>query len=105
MKLFVTDHDGVDHQLIGEEGKSIMEIINAANVEIAAQCGGSCSCATCHVYVDTAWISLLPEPDEDEAAMLELAVDVEDRSRLSCQIRASSAIDGLRLQLAPGTRV
>lgn len=105
MKLLVTDQDGGQHVLEGEDGRSIMEIIHGANLEIAAQCGGCCACATCHVYVEPEWLGRLPAPDEEEEAMLELAMEVGPRSRLSCKITASEELDGLAVSLAPGTRV
>jgi 2Fe-2S ferredoxin len=63
---------------------------------IDAECGGACACATCHVYVDPAWRGRVGEPEGTEADMLEFAVDViEGRSRLSCQIAITEALDGL----------
>ena len=62
---------------------------------IEAVCGGACSCATCHVYVDEKWLSKLPQKSEDEAEKLEFAAGVQPNSRLSCQIEINDELDGL----------
>ena len=62
---------------------------------ILATCGGSCSCATCHVYVDDDWLDKLPGPELEESDMLDTAHDLKDNSRLSCQIVVSEELDGL----------
>jgi 2Fe-2S ferredoxin len=68
---------------------------------ILADCGGACTCATCHVHVDPAWLSRLPPPDDNESAMIDCALHVQDNSRLSCQITLVEALDGLTLHLPP----
>jgi len=97
--LLVTDLEGNEHTLEGKDGWSVMEIIRDSNVHINAICGGSCSCSTCHVHVDSAWLSKLEEKSEDEAATLELAEDLSDASRLGCQIKFSDALDGLKVKM------
>jgi 2Fe-2S ferredoxin len=67
---------------------------------IVAECGGACSCATCHVYVDPAWAAKLPPPDAQEGGMLECVLDRQATSRLSCQIVLTPALDGLVLRVA-----
>lgn len=62
---------------------------------ILADCGGAMSCATCHVYVDEAWIPVVGAAEDVEQAMLEMAVDPRENSRLSCQVRISEAMSGL----------
>ncbi len=62
---------------------------------ILAECGGACSCATCHVHIDPDWIEKLPPMDDLEREMLDFADDVDEYSRLSCQIKISDALDGL----------
>ena len=74
MKIFVTDHDGVEHEIKGTEGWQIMEIIRDEGLSIKAECGGSCACATCHIYVDENWMTKLPEKSEEEADMLDLSL-------------------------------
>ncbi len=78
------------------EGFSVMEgaVKNAVD-GIVAECGGACACATCHVYVDQAWLEKLPPQGEMELAMLDFADSRRDNSRLSCQIRVTAALDGL----------
>ncbi|HIV71846.1 MAG TPA: (2Fe-2S)-binding protein [Candidatus Aquabacterium excrementipullorum] len=92
--------------LDAREGASVMEAAIFGNVRgIDAECGGSCACATCHVYVDEADLARLPPPDQIEAEMLE-AVAAERRpgSRLSCQIMMTPALDGLTVHV-PETQV
>jgi ferredoxin, 2Fe-2S len=103
MKIYVTDKDGKEHALDATDDWSVMEIIRDAGIEMLAQCGGSCACATCHVYVDEAWNAKLPEPTEEEIGMLDGAFDVNDQSRLSCQIMCSPAVDGLKIKIASGS--
>jgi 2Fe-2S ferredoxin len=62
---------------------------------IIAECGGACSCATCHVYVDPAWQDKLPPPEPIEDGMLDCVLDRQPNSRLSCQIRLRDEIDGI----------
>ncbi|QQR69599.1 MAG: 2Fe-2S iron-sulfur cluster binding domain-containing protein [Alphaproteobacteria bacterium] len=103
MKIFVTDTDGKKHELEATKDWSLMEIIREGGLPIQAQCGGSCACATCHVYVDPAWIDKLPASTEEEEGMLDGAPGVEARSRLSCQIVFDESLDGIHLILAPGS--
>ncbi len=67
---------------------------------IVAECGGACSCATCHVYVDPAWAAKLPPPEAQESGMLECVLDRQDTSRLSCQIVLTPELDGLVVRVA-----
>jgi 2Fe-2S ferredoxin len=103
MKIFVTDQQGERHELEGIEGWRVMEIIRDYGLPIKAECGGCCSCATCHVYVDEAWLAKLYPPNEEEQDLLDTAPDVKDNSRLSCQILMAEDLDGLELTLAPGS--
>lgn len=100
MKIFVTDLDGKEHALDAPEGWRVMEIIRDHGLPIKAECGGSCACATCHVYVDESWQSKIPPRSEEEDYMLDEAFDLRDNSRLSCQIIMDAALDGLKLRLA-----
>ena len=70
-------------------------------MQIKAECGGACACATCHVYVDEDWKDKVPEKSEEEMDMLDLAFDVQENSRLSCQITITPGLDGLKVTLAP----
>lgn len=79
-----------------EVGQSLMQAAKAAEIaEIEAECGGACACATCHVYIDAAWGERLDPKTPEEEAMLQFASNVEDSSRLSCQIEVTEAMDGL----------
>ena len=101
MKLHVIDRAGTEHRLDALEGWRVMEIIRDHELPIKAECGGACSCATCHVYVDPAWLDRLVPPLAEEIAMLDQAFDVRDNSRLSCQILFRPDFDGLTVTLAP----
>jgi 2Fe-2S ferredoxin len=104
MEVTITDVDGAVHRLTdGKAGQSLMELAKAHAIKgIFADCGGACSCATCHVYVDETWMEAVGRPDEIEFGMLDMAADVaRPNSRLSCQIKLSDALDGLRVTVAP----
>ncbi len=104
MKLVIFDQEKQKHEISAKEGLPAMEAIRDAGLPIAAQCGGCASCATCHVYVDEAWLNKLPPVSDEESAMLEMAEGLAPNSRLSCQIVMTEALDNLALQLAPGTQ-
>lgn len=101
MKIVVVDYDGVEHELEAVEGWSAMEIIREYGLPIKAECGGACSCATCHVYVDPEWFGKLPVKRQEEEERLDDAFDLKETSRLSCQIVLDETLDGLRITLAP----
>ncbi len=101
MKIYVTDLKGKEHALEAIEGWRVMEIIREHGLSIKAECGGCCACATCHVYVDESWLDKLPAMRDDEEEMLDEAFDLQDNSRLSCQLIMSDELDGLKLSLAP----
>ena len=103
MKIHVTDQQGKRHSLDAVEGWRVMEIIREHGLDIKAECGGACACATCHVYVDDGWAAKLHAPIDEEIEMLDGAFDVREESRLSCQILMSEALNGIELTLAPGT--
>jgi 2Fe-2S ferredoxin len=101
-KLVVTDRSGVERTIEGEEGLSIMEIIrNAGAEEPFALCGGSCSCATCHIHVDPAFLGAIPAIAGDEDDVLDGSSHRRETSRLACQIVFRNELSGLRIQLAP----
>lgn len=103
MKVYVTDQQGAEHALEGLEGWRLMEVIRDHQLPIKAECGGACLCATCHVYVDDQWVDKLYPATPDETDQLDNAFEVQDNSRLSCQIILNENMDGLRVILAPGT--
>jgi 2Fe-2S ferredoxin len=99
--LRVIDRDGTEHQVEGRVGLKVMETLRDLDYGVAAICGGMCSCATCHVYVDSAWLERLPEPMSDERDLLTELSHYEENSRLSCQIEFTPELDGLRVTIAP----
>jgi 2Fe-2S ferredoxin len=101
MKLIVTDREGKTHELSARDDWSAMEVIRDANLPLSAECGGACACATCHVYVDEAWVDRLPAAQQQEIDMLDFGVAVQENSRLSCQIKMNAELDGLQVTLAP----
>ncbi len=101
MKIYVTDREGKEQVVEGRDGWTIMEVLRDAGLPIAAECGGACACATCHVYVEDGWYDKLPTPSEDEVNMLDMALAVEPNSRLSCQLTCSEELDGIKLRIAP----
>jgi len=102
MKIIGTDRQGNTKDVEGRDGWSVMEILRDAGFDIAAECGGACACATCHVYVTGDWYEKLPAPSEAEIDMLDMALAVEPgSSRLSCQIICSEATDGIQVTVAP----
>ncbi len=101
-KLVVTDREGQTVGVDAHDGISVMENIRDLDNSVDAICGGLCSCATCHVFVDPAWMAKLPPRSDEEAELLgDLSSFNESQSRLSCQLTVSDALDGLVLTVAP----
>lgn len=96
-KVTYVQSDGTADTVEVERGQSVMQAALMTGISgIVAECGGAASCATCHVYVDDPWVERLPSPDEDENAMLDCtASERRPNSRLSCQLRVTSQLDGL----------
>jgi len=100
--MLVTDRDGVVHEIEGRPGVKLMETLREYDYGVTAICGGLCSCATCHIFVDPEWTGRLPPPQGDEKELLvELQHYDPARSRLSCQVDFTEALDGLPLEVAP----
>jgi ferredoxin, 2Fe-2S len=97
----VIDHDGIERELNAPSGASLMEPLRDMDDGVAAICGGMCSCATCHVYVDLEWMAKLPAPMSDETDMLGDLISRKPNSRLSCQIVLNDSLSGLKLTVAP----
>jgi 2Fe-2S ferredoxin len=97
INLHIIEADGRRHDLSVPTGQSLMRAAVAADVDaIKADCGGTLTCATCHVFVDEAWFGALTPADADEDAMLEMtAAERQPNSRLSCQVQLTAAMDGL----------
>ena len=99
-KIKYIEHNGKSHVIDVPNGLSVMEGAVQNNViGIDADCGGSMACATCHVYVKEEWFNKLPQKEEGEEDMLDLAFEPKKNSRLSCQIVVSNEIDGLVVDL------
>jgi 2Fe-2S ferredoxin len=95
-KITYIEHDGTTHTVEAEIGSTVMETALKASVAgIVAECGGSCTCATCMVHVDEAWLDKVGTRSEEEEDQLDFAFDVQPNSRLSCQIKVTEALDGL----------
>jgi len=96
---FIT-HAGEEHDVHVPPGTSVMQAAVDNGVPgILADCGGACSCATCHCYVDEAWLGKTGSPDEVEEQMLDFVMDHQPNSRLSCQIVVEDELDGLVVRL------
>lgn len=93
--LFI-EHDGSECPVVVATGGSVMQAAVSNGISgIDADCGGSCSCATCHVYVEAQWLSRLGAINPTEEAMLSLSTDRQENSRLSCQVLVTEELDGL----------
>jgi 2Fe-2S ferredoxin len=102
VKLVVTDKDGRDVEVDARAGWSLMENIRALPRSVEAICGGLCACATCHVFVDSAWMQrLLPRRYEERLMLESSRLYDAARSRLSCQIKVTEALEGLHVTVAP----
>ena len=95
-KITFIEHDNTIHDVEAELGETVMEAAMRGGVSgIVAECGGSCTCATCHVYVDEAWLEKTGERSLEEDEQLDNAYDVRANSRLSCQIKMTDELDGI----------
>lgn len=95
-KITFIDTHGTSRTVEAPLGWTVMEAAVKNDVpEIEAECGGACACATCHVYVDEDWLDVVGSPEPMEADMLDFASDLRANSRLSCQIKVESDLDGL----------
>ena len=95
-KITFIDAAGQARTVDAEDGSTVMETaLKNAVPGIEAECGGACACATCHVYVDESWVERLGKAEQMEEDMLDFAFDVRPTSRLSCQIKVRSELDGL----------
>lgn len=100
-KLIVVTREGEEREIEGEPGLSVMEVIRDAGIDqLLALCGGCCSCATCHVHIDPAFVDRLPAMSEDEDDLLSISDDRDETSRLSCQLTFDDSLDGIRVRIA-----
>lgn len=94
------EHKGKAHQVEAEVGNTLMQAAQFNLVPgILGDCGGNCSCATCHCYIDAPWADKVPQPNSDELLLIDGALDVQPESRLACQVSVTRALDGLVVRL------
>lgn len=103
-KMTFIERDGTRREVEAPLGLSVLEIAHRHGVDIEGACEGSLACSTCHVIVDSNWYGKLAEATEDEEDMLDLAFDLQETSRLGCQIIMTEELDGLVVKLPAGTR-
>ncbi|PSR87129.1 2Fe-2S ferredoxin-type domain-containing protein [Coniella lustricola] len=105
-ELWVTfvEKDGQEHKVAVSAGDNLLDIAQAHDLEMEGACGGSCACSTCHVIVQDEYYDKIPEPDDDENDMLDLAFGLTETSRLGCQIIMTPELDGLKVKLPSMTR-
>jgi len=101
---FHTANGGDTWKVPASIGQTIMDAAIDHDVNMEGACGGQCACSTCHVILTKEQFDSLPEPDEDELDMLDLAMDVQDTSRLSCQIKVEDRMEGWKISLPEGTK-
>ena len=97
-KITYIEHNGESHEIEVANGLSVMEGAVQNDISgIDADCGGSCACATCHVYVEDKWLDKIPKAEDAENDMIDMAFEPKKNSRLSCQIIVSDELDGLEV--------
>ena len=103
-KMTFIERDGTPREVDAPLGLSVLEIAHRHGIDIEGACEGSLACSTCHVIVDPAWFGKLASPTEDEEDMLDLAFDLQQTSRLGCQLIMTEALNGLVVRLPAGSR-
>ncbi len=103
-KMVFVERNGARREVDAPLGLSVLEIAHKHGVDIEGACEGSLACSTCHVIVEPSWYAKLSDATEDEEDMLDLAFDLQETSRLGCQIIMTEALDGLEVRLPSGTR-
>jgi 2Fe-2S ferredoxin len=99
-RITYLEFNGAPHTIDVPPGQSVMEgAVRNGVPGIDADCGGNCACATCHVYVDEAWIAKVAPPESSEQSMLEFVRDAKPNSRLSCQMAVTAELDGLTVTM------
>ena len=99
-KIIYIEHNGKSHTIEVAKSLTVMEGAVQNNIPgIDADCGGACACATCHIYVDPAWVSKLPKMEGAEEDMLDMAFEPNKQSRLGCQITVTDELDGLVVKM------
>lgn len=104
LKITFIEKDGNQKTFDVCEGETLLDIAQGHNLDMEGACGGSCACSTCHVIVDPDYYDAIPEPEDDENDMLDLAYGLTETSRLGCQVKMQKDIDGIRVALPQMTR-
>jgi len=100
--ITIVNHAGESSVVDAPEGRTLMEVIRDNGIdELLALCGGCCSCATCHVFVDAAYLDRLPAMSEDESDLLDSSEHRNETSRLSCQVPVTAVLEGATITIAP----
>jgi ferredoxin, 2Fe-2S len=101
-KINVINRAGKSHVIEAKSGQTLMEALRDHNMDVEAICGGCCSCATCHVFIEDAWAAKLPTKSADEQELVEETESYKPaNSRLSCQVKVTDAMDGMNVTVAP----
>ena len=100
-KINITNRDGEKSAIDAETGISLVEALRENDYELESICGGQCSCATCHVYIDADWQARTGQRSDEETELLEELDCMQDGSRLSCQVQVTDDLDGLVIEIAP----
>ena len=102
-KVHYVAHNGVERTIEVPAGESVMQgaVTNAVS-GIDADCGGQCACATCHVFIDPAWVERTGQRTQQENDMLNFAAELRDSSRLACQVQVTAELDGLVVAMPEG---
>ena len=99
-KITYIEHDGTEHQVDVAAGQTLKDgAVNNMIPGVLAECGGNCACATCHVYIDSAWTDRVGPANEMEADMLDFAHEPQENSRLSCQVEVKAEMEGLIVRI------
>ena len=101
INFIAVDLEGQEHKLRAKPDEKLMEVLREQDWGVAAICGGMCSCATCHVWLDEEWLDRFPPKDADEEELLEVLDHFQANSRLSCQLILQPQHEGLKVTLAP----
>lgn len=101
INFIAVDLEGREHTLRAKPDEKLMEVLREQDWGVAAICGGMCSCATCHVWLDEEWLDRFPPKDADEEELLEVLDHFQANSRLSCQLILQPQHEGLKVTLAP----
>ncbi|KAL2891065.1 Adrenodoxin -like protein, mitochondrial [Ceratocystis lukuohia] len=105
LHITFVDKEGIEYKFEVSEGDNLLDIAQANDLEMEGACGGSCACSTCHVIVENeTYFDKIPEPDDDENDMLDLAFGLTETSRLGCQVKMTKELDGIKVKLPAMTR-